>query len=586
MSEYGFDYLNDRIDLLDEAARIGVRSGGRRGRVGYNPEENLAILDPEFNKIYEFIGDTIKQGGESEIGGEEIEVVGKGDKRHRYRQLQWPLLVLMELGEDVNFDNDGDGVEEDYEMDSSIKKFCKYILGLDPSKSLARLGIGDNNTLMAKALARIVSGKGEGKTPQEIEQNSELIRPYHQYLKTPEFKERATNVKEMLKFSQQTRVASTQAATAAEVRERKFEMPHEEIDRIQVKAIPLVQAINRAQTAEMKRHNPKYAEMLSGQGRENEASNSFVDDTYMLIDALENLMDIKANMQADLQGVEITDRNKDAIFDEIADTAQRTGTEADSYLLTPEELESLYFTNTDDLFREIKQFLENSINEGGVELEDYQADMGKKRRELPEFAGVLGAYIKEIDGMRAALEEIKEILPDTPDSVGQRYRGYNDKILSMILQTDEDRQIFDAWYKMESKKRAIALHRLGQELRMLAKRDSGVDDPYLTRGELSQFKRGVQEFDKKRAGGNLQQTRPTGPPAPKKVPTKKAPVAPKKPARPEDEEYYESYDVMEYMTEQVIKDKRTNPKGEFKDRGFKKARSYTEWLWINEQRGS
>lgn len=573
MSEYGFDYLNERIDLLE-----ATRSGGRRGRLGYNPEQNFAVLDPAFNKIYEFIGDTIKQGGKSELGGEEIDVVGKGDKRHRYRQLQFALLIIMELGEDENFiDYDQDGDTEEYEMESSIKRFCKNILGLDPSISARRQGIADNLTLMSKALTRIVSGKGSN------EENTALIQPYHQYLKTEEFKEKATDVNEILNYSETSRVASSQAYNAAMKREGDFGRGHKDIDRIQVEAIPLVSAINRAQTAEKKRHNPLYAEKLAEQGRSNEVSDSFIDDTYMLIDALDNLIDIKQGLKEDLQGKNINASNKDAIFEDIADTAIRTGEESDAYILSPEELQALYFTDTDELFSEIRQFLEKAKDQGGVELEDYQADMGKKRREIPEFAGVLNAYIKEIDGIRAANQEVRELFPDTPEATGPRYRGYNDQILDMFLKTDEDRKLFDDWYDIESKKRIMALDRLGQKIKLLARRDSGVDDPYLSKGEMNQFRRGVQSFDDKRSG-KAPAPRPSGPVAPKKVPTKKAPVAPKKSSPQPEEDEEDMYDVMDYMTEQVIKDERTHPRGEFKDRGFKKVRSYAEWLWLNQDK--
>lgn len=46
---------------------------------------------------------------------------------------------------------------------------------------------------------------------------------------------------------------------------------------------------------------------------------------------------------------------------------------------------------------------------------------------------------------------------------------------------------------------------------------------------------------------------------------------------PEDEE-----GVMGYMTEQVNKDRHLNNVGEYKDRGFKKPINHAHWLWLNE----
>lgn len=587
MSEYGFDYLTDRIDLLEEA-RTGIRTGGRRGRAGYNPEENFAVLDPKFNKIYEFIGDTIKQGGKSELSGEEVEVVGKGDKRHRYRQLQWPLLILMEMGDEGFLDYDSIDDVDDLEsggkkMNNSIKKFCKHILGIDPSASLARLGIGDNLTLMSKALRRILKGEGEGSTPEEVAENAEVIRPYHEIINSQEFKDKATDVNEILNFSEHSRVGSAQALASATERERTFNLPHKEIDRVQVAAIPLVSAINRMQTAEKKRHNPKYVAKLATQGRDNATSDSFVDDSFMLLDALDNLEDIKRDMQGDLRGVEVTDRNKDAIFGEYADSAPITGQDSDNYRLTADDLEALYTTDTDELFREIREFLEDSKTSGGVELDDYQADMGKMSRDNPQFSGVLRAFVKEIDGIRDANEEIRRILPDSPESSEPRYRGFNDQILDMVLKTDEDRDVFDKWYNIQRTQRLNALKKLGERISLITGKDSGFDTP-MTKAEMPEFRRAISAFDKKR-GNTPEPSRPSGATPPKVVPTKKAPVRPTK-AKPKEEDEEDIYGVMNYMTEQIVRDKRTNPKGEFKDRGFKKARSYTEWLWLNEQRNS
>ena len=47
---------------------------------------------------------------------------------------------------------------------------------------------------------------------------------------------------------------------------------------------------------------------------------------------------------------------------------------------------------------------------------------------------------------------------------------------------------------------------------------------------------------------------------------------------PEDEE-----NVMSYMTEQVYKDGFSDNTGKFVDRGFKKPKNYAHWLWLNEQ---
>ena len=40
--------------------------------------------------------------------------------------------------------------------------------------------------------------------------------------------------------------------------------------------------------------------------------------------------------------------------------------------------------------------------------------------------------------------------------------------------------------------------------------------------------------------------------------------------------------VMDYFTEQIQKDNLLNQKGEYKERGFKKPKNYAHWLWLNE----
>jgi adenylate kinase len=47
---------------------------------------------------------------------------------------------------------------------------------------------------------------------------------------------------------------------------------------------------------------------------------------------------------------------------------------------------------------------------------------------------------------------------------------------------------------------------------------------------------------------------------------------------PEDEE-----GVMGYMTEQINRDRFSDNRGKFVDRGFKKPKNYAHWLWLNEQ---
>jgi hypothetical protein len=45
---------------------------------------------------------------------------------------------------------------------------------------------------------------------------------------------------------------------------------------------------------------------------------------------------------------------------------------------------------------------------------------------------------------------------------------------------------------------------------------------------------------------------------------------------------YENH-VMDYFTEQIQKDELLNQRGECKERGFKKPKNYAHWLWLNEQ---
>lgn len=130
------------------------------------------------------------------------------------------------------------------------------------------------------------------------------------------------------------------------------------------------------------------------------------------------------------------------------------------------------------------------------------------------------------------------------------YPEYSKEVFNHVMNTSEKRQLFNAYYINMKKEQAAIREQLNRK-----RRDINITT------KSPKEKRSTPRYDAEERADDL----------------KRYSKIQKTMDGDEDSEHYqESYTSM-YMTEQVERDKLFNPRGEFKDRGFRKPLNYWHW---------
>lgn len=293
-------------------------------------------------------------------------------------------------------------------------------------------------------------------------------------------------------------------------------------EQVQQQAAPLVSQLNRIMGGR------KISRTVKGDAsRFNQASsapqaeenNPNIDMAYNVLDAIDNLLEYRQDYLSEVQ----------------------RGMKVQS--LEPQGQALVSSKTAESDLSVLKQMYEKMISDGtgttSDEFASYIEKLSTMQGVSPERAQIFQLLLQEFE----ELIEFSGGLKDTQVAHGtgaDAYEGYDTDVLSKILDTPEKKQLFDTWFRYNTQWRQAKNEKLeSAAMRKMMQKN------FFDRKGIEDEKPAYQtNFGKKQ----------------------------------EDEES----GVMNYMTEQVVRDSRTHKKGEMVERGFKKPVNYNHWLQINE----
>jgi len=222
-----------------------------------------------------------------------------------------------------------------------------------------------------------------------------------------------------------------------------------------------------------------------------------------------------------------------------------------------DKVEQILATNkqlSDDIMNELVAFVSNKEGTTKEAFSDKTASYGN---DIKAF----GDYI---------IKKAKDDVSENMENESNLYDGYEDKVLDKVLDTPEKKEIFKTWYRLSRKE-------IARRTEIFSKKSGS-----MMKAQFDKNKKAEKDNQKTDDSSN----------------EIKELVKQLKELKNSDEPDYDEIDrleqeiatlksginescVMNYFSEQIQKDKLTNNKGEFKDRGFKKPKNYAHWLWVN-----
>jgi len=531
VNKFDFDYYVKRAEVLTEMARPSpwVQGGSEAGST--------------IKSIFDSVGKVMSRGGE--VNGEFVP--GMGGNRYVNRALRYIIFLLSGIDEASDSDEVGDD-EANHEI---ISAACN-ILGI-PKEGWRKV-YNDPDKLYRAAITKSITDHADK-------------------IMSPEFKQKALDNNNILNYVANNRITNAFSYTAGQQRsERHGGMSPEDIDAAQTSIKDLLTKIHKAQFYKRKKKNPELAQKEAEGGAE--ISNDFIDNAFLITDALEVLIDngkhIQQTVNAQLSKFRNADEDtKNDILNDLAD---------DYPHLTPEYIHTLYGANIKLL--ETLHDAYSKLHASGIDMGDFNNKIEQFKSKNPEsIKKLMDLWLYEIGELQSSLGLLDkyDVEPDKSE-----FPGYDQEILDAVLVNPGDKEKFAKFHRWLQNEMIGKTNKIQEQIHAIKWGDSEIP------GEKEQMRRGFQSFlDKrpqlKKQGASAEASavqQQLG-----KAPTNKAPSRPmnipikpnaRKEREEEDEETIEESAVMHYMTEQVSKD-RFQPKGEFKERGCKKL-NYHDWI--------
>lgn len=414
-------------------------------------------------------------------------------------------------------DDDGDEVS-DIESRESIIAAASDLLGID--KSEYREHFSDVDKLYRAAILA-------------------AVEKYKDYVTSEEFANKVTDKDNILSFVSSNRFTTAYSHAKADTRSELYGMDATELDDVQsgrgiydkIKEVIRAQAVRKSNIT---KGRPSKHDALTS----NDNSSSYIDNLIMVLDALELLLMDSKSITDKVN--EVMSRFKvqnettmEAAFDEVQEIYPT---------MDLEKIKVLYYGGV-PLYQKLYQAY-STLKDTGLDLEDFYRRMETFKSQnsnsptIPRLVDLLIKEVKEFENYESKID----------DEVEDELSGYDRDILNKYLQTPEEKKIFQDFAKVQQRKREITQQNAASNA--LSKEVSDAVDDYANQKvrELQATNERLQSALQKQDQTQVAQTQ------------------------------QESY-VMNYMVEQVEKD-RFQPRGEFKDRGFKKLTPH-EWLVKN-----
>jgi hypothetical protein len=535
MIKYDFSYYTERAQVLNEMARPSpLTKLGEHGVIG--------------KQLFDQVGKIMRDGNVEDSEGNVVP--GLPLNVHKNRVFRYFLYMLNEHLDD-NLDDDSEdlgGNDADGSVRSSdgMINLSKKLLGIPLDAKAKDYGYMNSGALYSAAIQKSIENQPD-------------------YVKSPEFKEKVLNTTSIADYMRQGRVAthSSYSVNKAKEQEDKYGAPIEDIHSAQMDIKDILTNIHKA----MGYKRRKLTNNSNNQTPTGVVDNDFTENIYNILKTLEELsvfkkvLDRITSSNVDM-GTE--DNDQSGIFRKALQFNQVLAKPLDESEIASLAVLPRDRTGNTILEDLIEQF--SDLKETGIPMEDFKNEIQDIISYTPvEIHPVLNLILKDVT---------------TSEKTTDEYTGYDSDVLKQYITSPEIKEAFDRYYqwyvnnmhdRMEKAKEQLEYSKAGYEeykgmlpeLRrnyaaFLAKWDTinkgkqqayakslRVDDDILSKHGISPEDLGDDYVSSKIKSAN----------------------------------YNESY-VMNYMTEQVSKD-RFKPKGEFKDRGFKKM-NYLEWLGKNQ----
>lgn len=521
-NKYGFDYFSSRVEVLTEMARPSPLVG--LGEAGIKLKE---LLDSVMR--------TMRSGNIENSNGELVP--GLPSNLATNRTLRYMIHMLGGLDRDTDPLEGDEGDFSGNRSKDEIILTSQKILGLSTSEPWKKQGFADVDKLFRATLLH------------SAKHNQEMIL-------SPDFQERVLNPQNIADNMQEKRVANTSMSiNKAKEQEQLHGDTIENIHGAETGIKDVLKKIHRAMAAKAARKNP---ESKTG------IVNSYTNNIDVILKTLEdlsvfkNILDKITNLKVDM-GTEDND-NRDIIrkvmqFNEILENP-----------LTDEEITSLAVLPRDKTGNTIlEDLLEqfSDLKDDGISMEAFESEISDIMSYTPE----------EIHPVLHLL--VKEVAPKNTESEFSEYPAYPSDVLKQFIVSPELKQGFDRYYKWYTKNLELKIEKTKEKLEYAK---SGLDD---YSGMLPELRRNYAAFLERWRESNIKKKKDYAnslrddddvlskfgltsddigeDPMASKIAKAKA-------------MNQESY-VLSYMEEQISKDK-FKPRGEFKERGFKKPTNY------------
>lgn len=478
------------------------------------------------SEIFNSIGQVMRKGGE--VNGEVIP--GLGGNREKNRQLRYFIYMLANLDKEQTEDSINDS-----EASSEIVDIATQIL--DIPKETWRKMFNDPDKLYRAAILKGVDG------------------PFKDRVLSPEFRRSALDPTNILSYVSTNRLPNPYSIAKAKQRAEAHgritsKDPYDtsilthaaELDAAETGIKDIITKIHRAIHARKMKKNPDLAskEAKSSSG----VSNDFIDNVYFILNAIDNIRYYHETIQKlAKQRASLYDSPKDVVMSIIDDYPN----------MQPELITTLYTAKNIEPFLNQMEQEYSKLKPTGIDLKSLYKQLDSFRENGdPE---IVDAIETELDDLISKSEEV-DVGATSGPTEGQEFAGYPQDIIDTFLTNPQDKEQFRKYHTWKTNDMIARANKIAGILHSMKWGEGEVP------GERDIVRKASKEFWEKRPEGDGSKAFNSD------LQKSLGPV-----------QRNESY-VMEYMTEQVSKD-RFKPKGQFRDRGCKKM-NYLEWLERNQ----
>lgn len=559
MRNYGFDYLLEKVQVLNEMA----------------PKSKFWNTNfPEFMNFYLDVQKEMRKHPKAPS-----DPATRTAKRIEYiSRMLFDFLSKDELA--------AIGIDKKLGFEANVRNLS--IRDLSPEERIER---GTRKMREYTAGYAEFAGTWADNTPKQQDYMiSLMVRAYEDKALSKKFTNKVmndANIDAYFNDNLLKRLSSNFAAGTIAKKEKMFGMDMEEAYIIQNKARSIIQKLRKSKKLPKGLVTSIYYANTENIGERGKALKQ--DDTAPLqafIDSLEGVVSWKNDVRKIINTITLKTRKKQPITDDEEEAYEN---------LTPFEKNVLADYNVNEIIKLMQLFTQRLENKQPVKNEKIYNIIDQLGHEK------ISEFVKnEFDNLLTDYGEI--IFSADEDRYATIYDALDDVLLNGLIDegiiTDEEKQLLAKWRKISSSLQQSIVSKSSRDEEKVAKAQSREDVRMIRQGEYEkQGKKWEADKELKERGEKkpkigienevsglsaseieekLRVMMDDDDPDYEKIDAMSKYLNKLKKDSPEDEER-----VMGYMTEQVNKDRHLNNIGEYKDRGFKKPINYAHWLWMN-----